>query len=425
VKASYRIGSGCLSALLALWGGSVSAQGLVDVVYSSDITSVLGVTVDDEVPALDDLLGTVTPFPIGSIPASADMTAYHIEPGGDQLFSLDTTVSLPGPLVAGPGDVVRWDGVTFTLAFDAAAEGIPAGVITDAVTATDHDYALGHLLLSFDISLTLPGTAVVADDEDLARWDGANFSLDFDGSAAGVDTALDLDGAYALAAVDDIVVSFDISGTVGGVTFDDEDLLQYDPTSGTWTMVYDGSSFAYADWSGADLDAVYLNADTDGDGIADVMDSCPAVFNSGNDVDGDSVDDVCDTCAGVFNPAVPTASIAPWMTLVSGQRSDDGDGTGNRCDFKYSGNAGTFIAPVDVTDMRNSAAHLRSLSNCGLNGLKVCGQFDHDELGAVIAPADVTALRNRVATSNGPNCGAACTPPFNTVGAATCSGPEC
>jgi hypothetical protein len=152
--------------------------------------------------------------------------------------------------------------------------------------------------------------------------------------------------------------------------------------------------------------------DTDGDGLEDTRDICPTVVNSGVDADGDGVDDACDTCLGDFNPQfIGTVSpggggaINAAFTLTSGQRDDDGDGIGNKCDFKY-GNAGTFISPLDVSDMRNSTASLVFNATCGTSGAKRCAQFDHDSAGVVVAPADVSALRGRVATLNGPSyCG--------------------
>jgi hypothetical protein len=64
---------------------------------SPDTAVVLGgVTVTDEAVAEDDLAGTVTLANIGSLPAGADLTAYHQMPNGDPLLAVDTTVSLPG-----------------------------------------------------------------------------------------------------------------------------------------------------------------------------------------------------------------------------------------------------------------------------------------------------------------------------------------
>ncbi len=59
--------------------------------------------------------------------------------------------------------------------------------------------------------------------------------------------------------------------------------------------------------------------DSDGDGIGDDVDNCPALYNPGqDDVDFDGIGDVCDNCPDVANP---------------GQEDVDGDGVGDACDI--------------------------------------------------------------------------------------------
>jgi hypothetical protein len=232
---------------------SQAATPLGSASVSSDVSVELSATTfDDEDVAVDNLLGVVVPTPLGAIPANADVTAYHLLSNGDQLFSLDTAVTLPGPLTAEHGDVVRYDGVSYSLEFDASAEGVPNGVVTNAVSQDGS----GNLLLSFDITVDLG--ALTVDDEDLVGFDGANFSSVFDGSAAGVPDALDLDGAHDLGN-GNLGLSFDGSGQLGGVDFDDEDVLEYDPSGATtWSLAYDGSALHSGWGGGADLDAVAL-----------------------------------------------------------------------------------------------------------------------------------------------------------------------
>ena len=92
--------------------------------------------------------------------------------------------------------------------------------------------------------------------EGLVVFDGATFNMLFDGSAASVPASLDVDAAHVLPS-GNFAVSFDGSGQLGGVDFDDEDVLEYDPSGGTWTLVYDGSA-EHATWTSADLNAVAL-----------------------------------------------------------------------------------------------------------------------------------------------------------------------
>lgn len=96
----------------------------------------------------------------------------------------------------------------------------------------------------------------MAADEDLVRWNGASFSMAFDGSAAGLDSSLDIDAAQDLGG-NSFAMSFDTTGEIGGIVFADEDVVRFDGTN--WTLVFDGSA-ANSNWAAADLDAVMLRS---------------------------------------------------------------------------------------------------------------------------------------------------------------------
>ena len=168
------------------------------------------------------------------------------------LFSTTTVVELnPGSLVARPEDVVhRTPTGVLSIEFDGSAEGLPDGTNVDAVTRM----ASGDLVLSVDRTVLLPPSLVV-DDDDLVRFDGASFSLLFDASAVGFDERLDVD-ALDEVATDRFLISLDASGAAGGVDFDDEDLLEIDIGGGSVVgLAFDGSG-QHADWRRVDLDAV-------------------------------------------------------------------------------------------------------------------------------------------------------------------------
>ena len=72
------------------------------------------------------------------------------------------------------------------------------------------------------------------------------------------------------------------------------------------------------------------------------------------DADGDGVGDACDNCVSVPNPRVTPDQASflganPWATLTGGQRDDDHDGYGNKCDAKFPGVAGLFVSNGDLT----------------------------------------------------------------------------
>jgi len=187
---------------------------------------------------------------LGGLPLEADVDAYLVLPQGEILFSLDTTVLLPGGLLAHPGDVVLFDGAGYGLHFSAADLGIDEAANLDAVAlSTD-----GSLLVSFDVAVSYGG--VVIQDEDLASL-GAGGRVDFaiDGSSIGVPDGLDLDAATVVTCNGHVLVSFDGSGQIGGLDFDDEDVLEVDPATGSLELVLDGSE-GDPQWGAADLDAL-------------------------------------------------------------------------------------------------------------------------------------------------------------------------
>jgi hypothetical protein len=231
--------------------GAGAQPSLSSASVSPDVTVELsGTTFADEDVAVDDLVGVVVPASLGSLPENAAVTAYHLLDDGDQLFAIDTAVELPGPLVVERRDVVRYDGASYTLEFDGSAWGVPDGAAVDAVSMTE----LGQLLLSFDTTVQLGGD--VANDEDVVGWDGASFWLALDGSFLGIAEALDVDGIHDLQD-NRGALSFDGSGSIGGVAFDDEDVLILDFGTSTWTLGYDGSA-QHAALAAADVEAVAL-----------------------------------------------------------------------------------------------------------------------------------------------------------------------
>ncbi len=226
---------------------------LLEIRFSSDVTaSFVAVVVNDEDVAAESPVGGVSVQSIGAIPPGADLDGYAVGSDGHALLSFDTTVVLPGGVTAGPADVVRYDGAAYTIAFDAEPVGVPAGANVDAVAVYG-----GSLLLSFDAAVNIGG--VEFEREDLVLFDGAVFSLFFDGSAEGIAAGLDLDAADELDCNGHLLLSFDGGGIIGGVAFDDEDVLEFDRI-GTWELAYGGFA-RHAAWHEADLDALRATPD--------------------------------------------------------------------------------------------------------------------------------------------------------------------
>jgi hypothetical protein len=249
-----------IAALLLLAPGAWAQN---PVFFSPDITAnfgtVLPALVTDEDVARDDAAGSVTPFiPTGTLPPQVDVDGFDLQPSGASLLAVDVTVALPGlppGMPAEPRDVVSFDPITgvFTMVFDGSTLGVPMGARIDAVAT---DFTTGDLLLSFDTSVTLLGVGAIDDEDVVAHLGAGIFAMVFDGSANGVAAGLDLDAANRVWGTDLLQVSFDGSGVLAGVPFDDEDVLDFDLVAATYAMFADSSLSDPVDWPPADLVAV-------------------------------------------------------------------------------------------------------------------------------------------------------------------------
>jgi hypothetical protein len=105
-----------------------------------------------------------------------------------------------------------------------------------------------------------------------------------------------------LAPCNTIVIEFDAKVIACGNDSNVQNATAYCPETEEWV---------------SDEDDAWINM-SDGDGIGDACDNCPAVPNPGQeDSDADGVGDACDNCPAVPNP---------------GQENSDGDGVGDACD---------------------------------------------------------------------------------------------
>ena len=112
------------------------------------------------------------------------------------------------------------------------------------------------LILSTEGAATLGGLSFT--DKDLAEYDpvGDTATLYLDGVSVGV--TQDIDAVHVLTN-DRIVLSTINTTTLGGITFENEDLVEYDPVSDTAILRFDGSAlFSDVD---TDISAVHVMED--------------------------------------------------------------------------------------------------------------------------------------------------------------------
>lgn len=232
---------------------SVSAAPLLEPIdVSNDVAWRAGATtVNDEDVRRVTLPSAVTTINLGALPTNVDVTAIDRLEDGRRIFALDTFVDLGNGLTAGPEDIVAWNGSNFAIFFDGSAAGVPAGTMIDAVAqVSTGDVTL--TILSFDVPTALPG-GLMADDEDLVAWSGTTWSLFFDGSANGIPATLDIDGFDQESHGGTWYFSFDTSGKIATVNFDDEDIVAFDGIS--WSLAYDASANLDPTFAAGDLDA--------------------------------------------------------------------------------------------------------------------------------------------------------------------------
>ena len=160
-------------------------------------------------------------------------------------------------------DILRFDGVTWSLFFDGSDVGV-GGSDLFGFSLLDSD----SLLLAFSSAVTVNG--ISATPQDILRFDATSlgsttagtFSMYLDGSDVGLDASADSLDAVDQLADGRVLISTTGNPSVPGVSgTNDEDLLAFAPTSlgdvtsGSWSLYFDGSDVGLADSSNEDIDA--------------------------------------------------------------------------------------------------------------------------------------------------------------------------
>ena len=130
-------------------------------------------------------------------------------------------------------DILSFDGANYSMLFDGSDVGV-GGVDVDAFKVIDAN----TILMSFDNPVTLPGIGPVA-DTDIVQFNatslGSNtagtFSMYFNGVDVGLDTSAEDIDGFDILSDGRLVVSTSGSVAVPGVSGLDEDLLAFAPTS--------------------------------------------------------------------------------------------------------------------------------------------------------------------------------------------------
>lgn len=210
--------SRCAAAALALVVGAVvSLPALAQVRYvAPSIPADLGGST--HLPS--ELLRTSgsTYAPDLSLPSGVRIAAAHKERDGDWLLVVAEPATL-GSVEATPRDVVRCEDGLYTLEHSGDALGLPADAAIDAL----YRGLDGRLRFSFSAPVELSGT--VHSRSDLLVYDGVAFSVDWDADSGGIPLYANLSGA-GIDPAGNVVVSFDVPTEISGTDYLPGELVQ-------------------------------------------------------------------------------------------------------------------------------------------------------------------------------------------------------
>jgi len=190
-----------------------------------------------------------------SLPATATPTAMPAFTATPSPLPTDTPTNTATPT----------DTPTFTPTHTATATPTSTPTSTPTQTATPTatpSYSHNPLYLSLANNQAIGG--ISSADEDILKFDGQNWSLFFDGSDVGVASA-DL-FAFTFLDADSLLLAFNTTVTVNGISAAPQDVLRFDATSlgnttaGTFSLYFDGSDVGF-DTTSENIDSLSLLID--------------------------------------------------------------------------------------------------------------------------------------------------------------------
>jgi len=206
---------------------------------------------------------TPTNTPTATITQTATGTST-LPPGvsANPMYASFSSSGTLGGVAFADEDIMRFDGSSWSLFFDASDVGVTADAFGFTLLNAN------TLLLNFNSAVTLNGIAVTPNDivqfnaTSLGATTAGTFSMYLDGSDIGLDTTAENLDSVSVLPDGRILISTTGNPSVPGVTGNDEDILAFTPTtlgdntSGTWAMYFDGSDVGLADTSSEDIDAL-------------------------------------------------------------------------------------------------------------------------------------------------------------------------
>jgi hypothetical protein len=236
-----------IGTLSILFASPVSATSII---LSTDNTETLGGLTfgKDDLIEYDDQTDTATLYLDGTLfGGAADIDSVHVLDTGNIVLSTVAGTTLGG-LTFGKGDLVEYNPTT-----DTATLLLNENLFSSAQPNIDAAYLLdtGNIILSTTGNATLGGLGFGKDDLIEYNPTTDTASLFFDGNLFSGNE--DIDAVYLLAG-GNIVLSTVGGATLGGLSFGAGDLAEYNPTTSIATLYFDENNFA----SSANIDAVHI-----------------------------------------------------------------------------------------------------------------------------------------------------------------------
>ena len=217
------------------------SSGVSQAIISADSDAILGGLSFENIDLVryNAEIDTATLFFDGGLVGLVDeIDAMHLLANGHIVFSLKIDGMTLGGLTFDEEDLVDYDPVldTATLIFDGSSLFETSDEDVKSVYVMDN----GHFVLSTSSSATLGGLSF--ENIDLVEYDPVadKASLFFDGSLT---TLTEKINAVHVLPNGHIVISITAaSATLGGLSFTEDDLVDYDPVADTATVMFDGGS---------------------------------------------------------------------------------------------------------------------------------------------------------------------------------------
>ena len=405
-------------AITAAVGGTAAVVG-DDVVFTPDASPLVSGSFDYVFGGLAaEDAATVDITGVDDIGVSGGSTGdILIADGGVTILSVNASASVTGNSTFQDEDLFGWNGSGFEPWFDGSDHELGGD--------SGRDINAADVLANGDIVFSITGGnetfgGVNFEEEDLILWDGAGYSMFFEGDPNGLDGGYeDIDAVHVVdAASGSFIFSTSGGGSAGGISWSDEDLVLFDGSafSKFWDggdngyggdidavdvlangafvfstlspVTLDGTSFDDSDlilWDGAGFSMAFDGSDPDGTGTLDGLstsyeDTDAAAFGVGATLDGDAGDDVL--IGGSGND-----------TITGGAGDDlivyrDGGGADTITDFTTGAGSDDVIELYGVSGITGFADVQAAASQIGADTLIDFGGTDL----IVLAGVDVNTL---------------------------------